>query len=150
VKHWDIPYCRSCIIHASQYKTGHGLAVLAFAAGCVLALIADNTFGWLLFVCGVVGSVIIYRKQKATYEKKRAAALAYKTATCSATGAAVTYLGWDGTVNSFEMAEPYGMEFLVANRTKIVNESYELRKHLDQLAPPTQRRNVQRPRRYEQ
>jgi hypothetical protein len=148
-KHWDIPYCRSCIIHASEYQTGYGLAVLAFVVACVLALIVGNPFGAPVFVCGVVGSVILYRRRRSVYEKQRAAALAHKTATCSATGAAVTYFGWDGTVHSFDMVEAYGTAFLLANRTKVVNESFELRRYLDQFAPETQRRNVQRPRRYE-
>lgn len=81
--------------------------------------------------------------------RTRRRAEAERTPTCVSAEAAVTYLGFNGTVNSFDIGGQYAWAFASANANKLVNESLQMRQHLDAITPERRNRNVQRPRRFE-
>ena len=110
--------------------------------GVILAIAIRGSYILLIIGASLVVSVVIHTRI-------RAIARSQSSTACSMVGPAVSFLGWESTVNSFDMTEQYAISFLVANRNKVVNESHELRQVLNHLAPETKGPNVQRPRRYE-
>jgi len=58
-------------------------------------------------------------------------------------------MGFQGTVNSFEIVGPYAWAFISANANKLVNETQEMRQYVDSIAPQRRSTNVKRPRRFE-
>jgi hypothetical protein len=135
--HWfDFPYCSSCLKHVRSYDLAVTLGIFAFVinalgalnvfftckVGKLTGLLADlQSLFRYAFVIGfplAVGAFLVGRR-----------AYRERGESCCATGAAVVYLGWQGTVQHFIFKSPdYCGRFVSLNRAKIVNA------HLTQTA----------------
>lgn len=117
---WMFPYCQSCVAHVAAWDSAGGCGVIAFAliVGTVLS------FWHLLVGVAVAGIGIALAVRDAS--KKRAAAKALCGPACTSAQRAVTYEGWSGTVETFEIAsEQYAVQFMLGNRAKLINVSPE-------------------------
>lgn len=122
---WNIPYCLSCSGHASTWETGTTLGWIVFAVAAVVTVAAmfngssresqaTLIVGSIVSVSAGVGTAIFF-KGMATLTKKSSCALA---------GPAVHFVGWDGSVQVFDIApKRYALEVMAANATKLVNVS---------------------------
>jgi hypothetical protein len=61
----------------------------------------------------------------------------------------LAYLGFEGTVNSFDILGPYAWAFIGSNANKLVNETQAMREYVDTIAPQRRSKNIQRPRRFD-
>ena len=107
---WSFPYCAHCADHiASHNSTVHILVVGLIAAFLLMFFVG----WWSLLVVGlsIAGWVIQSNQAKSSCGPN-----------CASPGAAVTYLGWHGTLHSFFFASrDYAGKFMAANSGKLVN-----------------------------
>src|SRR6266404_3441087 len=139
---WDFPYCSRCVHHASTYK-GAGvrawIVILLFAA---IGIALHSDWSVLPLALGLALGIFVHVRTRKQAELER-------TATCVSAAPAVGYLGFNGTVNSFDIVGQYAWAFASANASKLINETQGMREHIDAIAPQRRTRNVQRPRRFE-
>jgi hypothetical protein len=128
---WEIPYCSSCLLHVTKYKSaaqiivaGIGIALIvgfviffmSFVAGGAIELV--GTFLLLAFLVGVgiiVAAVVMSRNAKAE-------ALKLLGPNCVSPDAAVAYTGWYGTAHNFVFAsKSYADEFVALNHRKTMS-----------------------------
>ena len=117
---WKFPYCQSCVAHVAAWDSAGacGLIALAVIVGIALAFVHP------LLGVAVAGAGIVLAGRAA--KQKRAAAQALCGPACTSAQRAVTYEGWSGTVETFEIAsERYALQFMLGNREKLINVSPE-------------------------
>ena len=117
-------------------------AGIAMILAVVLAIVLHNQASILVVIVGAIGAGFFFQRW-------RNEAAQATTSTCESVGPAVAYLGFSGTVNSFEMKTNYAGAFVRANHKKLVNESHEMRRFLESVAPELRSTKTQRPRRFE-
>jgi len=115
---------------------------LVFVAASVLAIILHSEWSLLPLTAGVSLGIVVFRMIRKEAEAAR-------SATCIFAAPAIAYLGFQGTVNSFDIAGPYAWAFAISNANKLVNETQEIRQYVDGIAPQRRSKNVHRPRRFE-
>lgn len=109
---WSIPYCQNCLRHASIWPKPWG--------GLTWALVLFTCFLWLPVQLLLDASA-----------RKRARELC--SPACCTPGPAAAYLGWNGTVESFDFTSvPFAFEFILANRGRVLNLSYQVQAALEQ------------------
>lgn len=107
---WSFPYCSQCASHIQRYK----LAIGVLIGGLVVAVAGMLFYSRLCAMIALfgIGACILLVGQ----------ARAMRGAACACTGAAVSYLGWHGTLHSFDfVSQVYAVQFMRANRGKLVN-----------------------------
>lgn len=111
---WSFPYCNHCLAHVRAWPGPWGCATWALAA-C-------TCFLWLIV-------------QYFLDESAKARARQLCGAHCTQPDAAVSYLGWNGSVQSFEIGSRfYAYELLLANPRNAINVSYDVQAQLQQYA----------------
>lgn len=123
------PYCGTCSAHIGQWERAYSVLALGpigFAIGIALALTGGGVVAFLVSSgIGSVLAVVIF-----VHARRQVRAILSKN--CASPGAAVTHLGWSGSVSSFEFAsDRYGASFAADNVRKLVNVSRWLQKLLD-------------------
>lgn len=107
---WSFPYCSRCAGHVA----GQNTAATILVVGLIAAFVSMFFVGWWsLLVVGlsIAGWVMQSNQAKAGCGPN-----------CASSGAAVTYLGWHGTLHSFFFASrDYAAKFMSANSAKLVN-----------------------------
>jgi len=134
---WTFPYCSSCLRHVAVWDAAASWMILT-ALGAMFAIFSSVAYGLLarlvpgeytgLGVVGGIGGIVlgIWR-----FTRKRAEARKMCTSQCVVPARAVSYLGWYGTIQTFAFSShAYAVTFAQANRSKLVNVSPELRRHL--------------------
>jgi hypothetical protein len=116
---WGFPYCARCLAHVSAWKqTELGCITVGFSAAGVFLWIALSrpeglTGAWLILGFGL--GLGLWLRQRARERVK-----ASLSATCADPGAAVAYLGWEGSVHRFDISsDRYATVFLQANERKL-------------------------------
>lgn len=122
-KVWDVPYCNHCLNHIKTISeaaiVARGLMILAAVVACALWFFVAASIGLLVGILGIVGAII-------ARNHKIAEARSMSSPTCASAEAAISYLGWYGTVHQFEIGSlDFAREFMVANQSKLVNLSSE-------------------------
>lgn len=88
-----------------------------------------TVFGGLLS-CGV-WFIAYYLARRSS--EARARALCGSNCACPMT--AIAYVGWNGTVHTFELASrPFALQLMLANRSRLVNVDFNVLHELEQLA----------------
>lgn len=107
---WSFPYCVRCAGHVSAENA----AAIIFAVGIMAAFVLMFFIGWWSLI--VVGLSIAGGVMQSNQAKTRC------RPNCASTGAAVTYLGWHGTLHSFQFtSRDYAAKFMAANSGKLKN-----------------------------
>jgi hypothetical protein len=118
---WDFPYCHRCVRHVTSIEAakslGRMLAILSLCLGLLLAFILGAASGLIIGLLGIVATGIIRRRGIN-------GARALCGTDCVCVGRAMAYLGWHGTLHHIDIVSTrYAGEFILANRTKLVNLS---------------------------
>lgn len=107
----SFPYCQRCMAHVEADPGDLGpytFALTVFTLGL-----------WLVFL-------LPYR----WWARDRARAM--MSPTCACLGPAIGHSGWKGTVHTFHFeSRPFALEFMRANRAKLVNPDYNALRELD-------------------
>lgn len=110
---WEFPQCAACARHDSEWPDVSG--------GLLVALVVLTLGIYLYF-----------------YLQRRQRALSMCTVACARPRMAVQYFGWHGTIHYFDFHSPrFVREFLVANKSKVVEADSRALALLDAPAPPT-------------
>lgn len=116
------PYCQPCVAHVAAWDStsGCGLIALALIVAVVLGIAMHPLAG---LVAGVGG--VAYAARTTSARRKQATQMC--SPECACAQRAVTYVGWSGTVETFDiMSEPYALRFMRSNLSKLVNVSPEI------------------------
>ena len=109
---WPIPYCQNCLRHASLWPKPWG--------GLTWALALITCFLWVPIQLLLDASA-------------RTSARNLCSSNCCTAAPAVIYLGWNGTVESFDFTSiPFAFEFILANSGRVLNLSYQVQAALQQ------------------
>lgn len=107
---WSFPYCTQCVAHIGRYNFAVGVLVAGLVLGFLGAVFIERWYGAIAGL-GIAAWILLLNSAKSMLGS-----------TCVCTGPAVAYLGWHGTLHSFRFAsQAYGLEFMLANRSKLVN-----------------------------
>jgi hypothetical protein len=107
---WQVPYCAGCIAHVQAWPGSWGCGTW-----CIILM---TCFLWLPVQLFLDAS-----------SKKRAYSLCGSS--CAVPWAAATYLGWNGSVESFDFASTqFAFEFMLSNRRNLINLPYEVQAEL--------------------
>ena len=118
-KTWAFPYCQGCLAHVAVWSSGGSRAAAIYAVGLALALIVGLAASGLAAL-GTLIAMVISAELLRSHRHKRAEGMCSHA--CAAASEAVAYLGWSGTVQSFQiLSEKYAAAFLVSNEQKLVN-----------------------------
>lgn len=109
---WSFPYCSRCASHVA----GQNAAATILVVGLVGAFVLMFFVGWwslVVVALSIAGWVMQSNQAKSACGPS-----------CASSGAAVSYLGWHGTLHSFFFASrDYAAKFMAANSGKLVNMS---------------------------
>jgi hypothetical protein len=115
---WEFPACATCVGHVKAWSAadqsfnslvvfGSGLALLLMCVNLAAGILVFAVFGGIAFAWRTAG---------------RAGARRRMSGSCVGTTVPGRYLGWDGTLQQFELANPrYATKFMEANASKLVN-----------------------------
>jgi hypothetical protein len=107
---WAFPYCSQCAAHVGRYNAAFAVLGGGIAVGA-LGMLFYSSWCALIGIVGVGGWLFLMNS-----------AHAMRGAACACTGAAVSYMGWHGTLHSFHfVSHSYATQFMHANRNKLVN-----------------------------
>lgn len=119
-KSWTFPYCSQCASHVKDHNTAATILVFGLIATFVFMFF----IGWWCLV--LVGLSIAGWVMQSNQVKSGCGP------DCTSSGAAVTYLGWHGTLHSFFFtSRDYAGKFMAANSGKLVNMTND---HCDLLS----------------
>lgn len=118
-KTWSFPYCSACMAHKQKWDGAIGALFAGIGVGVVLIL-----WGWVaktLAFALPLALLLVGVACLVTYFGIRAAN-ALRHEDCTSASATVRYLGWNGSVHSFDIdSEYFALALMHANRTKLVN-----------------------------
>jgi hypothetical protein len=117
---WAFPYCRACVAHVAAWDAAGGCGAIALVLVIALMVaIAAPPIGLAIAIFG------IWAVRSASNRKKQEAKQMCSPQ-CTSAHRAVDYIGWSGTVETFDIAsERYAVQFMLTNRAKLVNVSPE-------------------------
>ncbi len=119
---WHFPYCESCIAHVRAWSAANGNEVIAL--GVVIAIVVGAAAHWAAGV-GVGLLSLIPAAIYSSVKRKHIRAAQCAPGCCEAKPA-VAYIGWDGSVQSFEITSPtFAATFMQINQRKLVNATPE-------------------------
>ncbi len=129
------PYCTPCIAHVNRWESAPLAAGLVLLVGIVVGVIAAASAGAGGFA--IVFAVSLPLALVASYRRRRAARAMQKSG-CTCPGAAVGYLGWNGSVSGFAfVSTTYAIEFAKRNARNLINVGPDLRRLLQSAPEPT-------------
>lgn len=132
---WAFPYCSRCLQHVAVYNSRNLIGFLGVILGLILLLVLrQNLFLGILalLVCTIPAILVQRTKNRERQEKLKELV----SANCTTPARAVTYIGWQGSVQHFDFAsQEYATKFMRANQSKLINISPEARQLL--LQPVT-------------
>lgn len=138
---WDFPYCSQCKEHSKGAEALKPLVKFVVIPLLVVSLSVESYSGYFIFMM-VVGTVFLYIKLM-----NRAKSLLKVGCVC--TGKAVGFLGWDGTLQMFEIvSDEYARKFMIANSSKLINLSPKAQQLLGNSGYKNQANSAQSARRY--
>jgi hypothetical protein len=125
---WSVPYCSACIRHTQEWERATTYLTVALAVGAVV--------GALLLCSSAVVGIVIFTLALAAglgaYTLQRKHARTFCSTGCAMPGRAASFLGWDGTLQSFWFAHPsFATAFMIANLNKLVNLTPQTRQLLE-------------------
>lgn len=119
-REWRFPHCQACQSHLTAYRSGTAPAILLLIVGGVLAFLVY----WVFLIVAVIGAIVFIVLGHARGEAAR-------TQECTTAGVPVRFIGWHGTVQSFEVtSRDYAAALLAANARKAINLTEESREAL--------------------
>jgi hypothetical protein len=117
---WNFPYCNNCIAHVRAWPEPW--------SGVTWFLVLITCFLWIP-VQLLLDAAARGRSRQLCCQS------------CTQPSAAVAYLGWNGSVESFDIAAPvFAFEFALANSRNVVNMSYEMRAEVERYVAQKQHR----------
>lgn len=119
---WNFPYCSRCLAHVSAWEAvgAPGLIVLAI----LLALGGLAIHVGMTIAVIVLAIVVINMQLSRERERVRGTC----PPECLQPDRAVKYLGWNGSVQTFDVASPqFAAAFVSLNSGKLINDTPELR-----------------------
>lgn len=122
-KTWDIPYCCRCLEHSRRRWDAGSFARTATVTSLVVALFVGYLTGWYwglgLGITLIVLTIVYFRRLLRRAES-------FKSSECTSLHQAVSYVGWSGTLHSFEMkSKKFAHHFMLSNQNKLVNLTSE-------------------------
>jgi hypothetical protein len=146
---WPFPFCTRCVDHARVWESGRPAGISAFVSGAVLAVL----LGWATMTLAVVvlTSMVAIIAGVALFAWRRAGAEALRSPGCACAGRAVEFLGWEGSIQRFEvLSEAYAAEFLLDNSRKAINVGPEAERAMQRLSQfRIEQKSAERARRIE-
>lgn len=121
-KEWSIPYCAQCVRHAAARTTAINAMTLAITVPLLslaaLLLIRSQT----ILVISLLASAVFLVCFVPLWLWKASVAEEALTKHCCSKGHAARFLGWNGTVQTFEFGSPdYREAFRAANPGKCLD-----------------------------
>lgn len=120
---WSFPYCGRCVEHSAAWNSRY----TAFASIVIVSVLAGLTYfgepsaAGAIFIIGNLGALAVSISNMSAREKR---ARALCTPNCQGPGSAVAYHGWQGSVQTFDVASTrFAEAFLRANNSKAINLS---------------------------
>jgi hypothetical protein len=126
---WTFPYCGRCVAHVATWNAADAIAsgtvAIGIIGGIVLGFVATAVIGVLFFVASLPLALVF-----AARARRRARAELMPG--CVSPGSCVGYLGWDGSLQGFDVgSNRYAERFARANLRSLVNVSADLRRLLE-------------------
>jgi hypothetical protein len=116
---WAFPYCTGCAAHASAWPA---------PIGCATVFLSVLTCGAYFIVDSVLRG------------KAEARSRSMCGPSCVVPWSAVRYVGWSGSVHSFDVASrDFAIALMRANRSRLVNVDWNVAALLDQASAPAAR-----------
>jgi hypothetical protein len=127
-KTWRIPYCSACVKHIdaslAASRAGNWTIGVALVVGIFTGYAVSGWLGWPLALVGIAAAQVVYARLSRKAENLR-------SSNCVSTREAVALLRYKDTGNSLDFdSEGYALDFMVANRSKLLNLSKESRQLL--------------------
>lgn len=122
---WSFPYCSKCLEHfRASEKTFAAIAIALLVLALIVLLLAAPHSFCSGFVPVGLACFVVYAWQE---NQIKQTAESMCSTSCVGAASAVSYLGWDGSIHSFLVDnEEFALEFMRANRKKLVNADYSL------------------------
>jgi len=132
-KSWGVPYCSDCIKHLRSMKAAYAFAswftVFTVLLGVLIGFRVDLYWGISTGILALISTI-------AVFGMKLRDARAECGPNCAGANAAIAYLGWSGTLHSFEInSQRFAGDFMTANQRKLVNLTPEARALLSSSSP---------------
>jgi hypothetical protein len=128
---WTFPYCAKCVEHVNAWNAAGAGGMIAVAI--ILALGSLLVHPILSLAIGVGGIWLAV----STSRKRKDGVRAMLYPECTSAQRAVDYLGWSGTVETFDIrSERYALRFVRDNAGKAVNLSPEVWSKLNAAPGP--------------
>lgn len=126
---WTFPYCTPCLRHARTWESASTYAIATVAIAAVLGVIAAfagaGAAGLLIFVLSLPLALVLASRQRSKAEAGRGPR-------CACPGPAIAYLGWDGSVQGFDIVSPsFVARFARSNARSLINATADLRRLID-------------------
>lgn len=124
------PYCSRCLDHVRVWRSrftgfwlSHSTAGFVVLIGWLTGLVSDSL--WSLFLYGNACALVL---GLLLWNARRKQALRGCVERCRCPGVSVTYLGWNGSVQVFDIvSEDYATDFMRSNEQKLINVSSDTR-----------------------
>jgi hypothetical protein len=140
---WTFPYCLQCIRHVEMWRNVGTVAAWTMLLAVVVAVALAKASGG---VAAAISFVLFAAIATAATARRRAKVRASLSPSCAVPEPAVHYLGWDGSVQGFDIASrDFAASLAQANQRALVNISPELRALLERPAQDG-RRSSETPR----
>lgn len=144
---WDIPYCDECVRHVNLAEGTASLTIMF----CVISVLGAGVLWYFTSITVGIGfGILVLIATSVFYKKFTGQAQKKCTSSCACVTKSIVYLGWHGSTHRFSiLSEPYAVEFMNANRQKLVNLSAKARRLLSSTENGSQTNAPRTPRRRE-
>ncbi len=136
------PYCQTCDAHVRTWDSASAITALVVIVGTGLAIGVGITTNNGAIGAAIVGVAAVLAIVANVRIKSNARAQCQSTCACPQTS--VAFLGWSGTINSFQFfSSTYAAKFGHGNARKLINVGPDLARLLQQStsqSPPIQSR----------
>jgi len=122
-KIWEIPYCKGCLQHCQRAFDARTFARIATVMSIILGLLVGYLSSWYWAI--LTGAALI-TLTILVFGRMLRAAEQFKTPDCASLHQAISYLGWSGTLHSFDIhSNRFAHDFMLSNQSKLVNLTSE-------------------------
>lgn len=129
-KSLGFPYCQPCYDHVIKWQAAGGLAYFILALGLIGGIVVGFA---AQFAAGLITYVASFPVALIVASRWRHAARAGCGPNCATPDTSVAYLGWSGSVSSFEFrSEKYAARFGAGNARNLINVRPSLRQLIEQ------------------
>ena len=132
---FQFPCCGPCAAHVQRWHASASTRSRLLLVAAVVAIVVggaahDGAAGGVVFVIAAAIALLVAAQ-------RRRAIIASCGPGCATVGPAVAYLGWAGTVKTFQFAaRDYAVAFAQQNARNLINVSLELRRLLESANAP--------------